>query len=226
MINIQGRIQAKLIDNNTLREETIHIKNDCEYQKNLTPQIFTDDIKNLLKNITSNLEIKYVSVSTAFDPPTKGQSVPTLEIGRVLPTITDSNGKLVYSAEFGNTVFTIKTNITSIVNSQNFLVNSVSGLQVGDRINVAIGGAFNDINQRKITAITGTQITVNSPFPINPDLGTNTCRQMISRLYLIYGNTATPALNTGKLCSSTQLITFKETTTNLYTKHLIGVVGT
>lgn len=220
---IKGKIQAWSINNKTNEVNTLFVKDYFSYKKNLTPNQYLNDLASLGKGITVDMQIKYIALSTAYDPPTKITSLE-LECGRVAPltTISQVNNKLIIEAKFDNTVFTKSVNITAITNKKIFTVSSASGFVVGDRIQIKIGVIW---YQRKLTNISGNIFTIHEDLPSLPTIGTNNCQQMVSRLHLIYGSGATLSLNTGKACSLAQLITYKSSTQDIYTRHELEYLG-
>jgi hypothetical protein len=69
------------------------------------------------------------------------------------------------------------------------------------------------------------EIIVNQECNNTPLTGTNFCQQMISRLCLAYGASATGTLNTGSAASLAKMITTKSSTQTIYTRHEIEVIG-
>ena len=218
---LKGKIQAWQISK-TYKISEIFVKDHFSYKKNLTPNQYLTDLASISKGLTVDMEIKYVALSTAYDPPNK-QTVLELEIARVVPlSISQVNNKLIIEGKFDNTFFTKQTNITAVTDKKIFTVTSSTGLSVGDRIQVKINSNW---EQRKIVNIAGNIITVHENFTSLPTAGTDNVQQMISRLHLIYGSGATLAINTGKACSLAQLVTYKPSTADIYTRHEIEFLG-
>lgn len=220
---IKGKIQAWSIDNNTNQVEELFVKDYLSYKKNLTPNQYLNDLASIGRGITTDMQIKYIALSTAYDPPNRTTSLE-LECARVAPisAITQINNKLVIEAKFDNTIFTKSVNITAITDKKTFTVNSSAGFTINDRIQIKIGVIW---YQRKLTNISGNIFTINEELPTNPTTGTDNCQQMISRLHLVYGSGATLSLNTGKACSLAQLIAYKSSTKDIYTRHEIEYLG-
>jgi hypothetical protein len=222
-MQILGKIQAWEIDN--LKEvdnvKKISIDDSLSYKKNLTPNQYAEDLINTAMGINSDLQFKYVALSTAYDPPQKTDNL-ILEVARVVPVSINKIGKkIIIESKFDNTVFTKSVNITAVTDKKTFTISSPLGFVVGDRIQVKIG---NEWQQRKLINITGSIFTVNEDFTVLPSVGTNNCQQMASRLHLVYG-VSTLALNSGKAVSLAQLIAYKPSTSDIYTRHEIEILG-
>lgn len=223
MINhVKGKIQSWSIDNINNKIEKISVDDYLSYKKNLTPNIYTNDLASSANGISTDLQIKYIALSTAYDPPSKTDGL-IFEVGRVTPLvpIQQINNKLIIEAKFDNTIFTEQKIISSDLSKKKFTVNNSTNLNVGDRIQIQINGVW---EQRKIVDIDNRDITVNeffSDFPLSGML----VQQMVSRLHLVYGSGATATLNSGKACSLAQLIAYKPSTNDLYTRHEIEFLG-
>lgn len=225
-IKTKGLIQAWIIDNHSSFVEEIHVKDFGNYKKNLTPDEPLNDLCNAFMGTATDFEIKYIALSTAFDPPSKSSPLE-LELARVEPfsAITKIGKKLVIEAQFNNTVTTQIKNIATSISTTQFTVNNTTGLNIGDRIAVKVAGNSN-LEERKISNISSTTITVSQAFSGLPVVGSNYCKQMISRLHLVYGASATSALNSGKTLSIATLKTTKTSTQTLYTRHEIEFLST
>lgn len=225
-IGINGKIQAFMLDNKINSIRALHVDNCEGFQKNLTPSAFLDALCDACTGTATDFEIKYIALSTAYDPPTKSTGLE-LELARFEPSsaIQKLGKRLIIEAEFDNTVVTASKNISSVTSTTVFVVNNVTGLSVGDRIQVKVAG--NTLfEQRKITDITGTTITVHQAFSGLPVVGSDYCKQMISRLHLVYGASATSSLNSGSAISLATLKTSKLSTETLYTRHEIEFLST
>lgn len=229
-INIKGKIKAWVIDidNNSKKSQIIHEEDLFSYKKNLNPTSYIYDLANTAVNTAIDLRYKYVSLSTAYDSPSKTDTLFN-EIGRVVPTsITKVNNKITIDSTFGvNDANTLVANITAFTDKKNFTLSDKTGLQVGDRVrfftpNNATG------EERKITYISPSSnaITIDKDLSENPSTSTaNNFKQMISRIHLVYGSTATLSLNTGSGASIAQLLSTKLSTQNIYTRHEIEFLG-
>ena len=220
---LRGKIQAWLISNQNDNEvHEVFVRDFLSYKKNLTPNAYLADLASLSRGLTVDMEIKYIALSTAYDPPNK-QSTLELEIARIVPlSINQVNNKLIIEGKFDNTFFTKSTNIVSATDKKIFTVTSTAGLSIGDRFQVKISSNW---EQRKIVNIASNVITVHENFTSIPTAGTDNAQQMISRLHLVYGSGATLSLNTGKACSLAQMITYKPSTFDAYTRHEIEFLG-
>lgn len=225
-IKTKGLIQAWMIDHELDIVEEIHVKDCGKYKKNLTPDDPLDDLCHAFMGTATDFEIKYIALSTAFDAPSKSTGLE-LEIARVEPfsAITKIGKKLVIEAQFGSSVVTQIKNIASSISTTQFTVNNATGLGVGDRIAVKVAGNTN-FEEREISNIDSTTITVSQAFSGLPVVGSNYCKQMISRLHLVYGASATSSLNSGKAVSIATLKTTKTSTQTLYTRHEIEFLST
>jgi len=220
---IKGKIQSWLIsENNEIK--TLFVRDYLSYKSNLTPNEYLNDIASLGKGLTPNLELKYIALSTAYDPPQKTTGLE-LELLRVEPleTITQINNKLVIEAKF-ETGSTAKGEIASVTDLKTFTLSSATGFNIGDRIAVKVTGITTK-EERKITNKSGNIITVHQDFSALPETGVDKCLQMISRLHLVYGASATGTVNTGSPASLAQLITAKLSTDTIYTRHEIEYIG-
>ena len=223
---IKGLIQAWLLEEKK-EPVKIFVQDYFSYQKNLTPQTFLNDIASNMKGVTADLEIKYITLSTAFDAPSKATGLE-LEIGRNAPfNFIQINNKLVVEGKFESDIYTSKANITSVTDNKTFIVSDATIFRVGDRIQIKTGSGTNDFGQRRITSKNnGTgEIIVNQECNNTPLTGTNFCQQMISRLCLAYGSSATGTLNTGSSASLAKMITTKSSTQTIYTRHEIEIIG-
>ena len=217
---VRGKIQAWLVDNNSGIAKTIHIKDYLSYKKNLTPNQYLYDLASLGVGDTPDMELKYVGLSTAYDPPERTSTL-VMEKARNVPTsVTRVNNKLIVEAKFESDVFTLFPNITGVTSTTVFTVDDATGLAVGQRIAVQLPGVARP-EQRKITNISTNTITVHFPFSVAPEIGTDNCMQMFSRLHLVYGASATSSLNSGSGASIAQILTTKLSTQTIYTRHEI-----
>jgi hypothetical protein len=217
---IKGKIQAWLINEDD-STKAIFVKDYFSYKKNLTPNQYLIDLANISRGITTDLQIKYIALSTAYDPPNR-QTILENEFTRVEPlSFNQVNNKLIIEAKF-DTSFTKSVSITSVTNKKIFTVSSNSGFLVGDRIQVKINNTW---EQKKLVNISSNTFTVHEDFSSLPFTGTDNCQQMISRLHLIYGSGATLSLNSGKACSLAQLIAYKPSTKPIFTRHEIEFLG-
>lgn len=82
---IKGKIQAWSIDNITNNVEQIFVKDYLSYKKNLTPNQYLNDLASIGRGISVDMEIKYVALSTAYDPPNASTGLE-LEFARVEPS--------------------------------------------------------------------------------------------------------------------------------------------
>lgn len=218
-----GRIQA-WIEHQSGAIKPIHVKDSGEFKKNLTPNNYLYDQATQAMGSTPDLKFKYISLSTAYDPPAKDTGLE-LEFARIAITTNVSQvaNKIIITGAFGSSFATVKKNITSVTSTTVFVVNNTTGLQVGDRIQIQLTNGQKE--EKKITDITGNTITIYSPVSGTIAIGTNYCKQMVGRLYLIYGATATGTNGTGSPVSSAQLISVKETTDTIYTRHEVEFTG-
>lgn len=225
-IGVNGKIKAYLVDDLTNEAKEVHVKDYYDYKKNLTPDSFLNDVIAALNGTSTDFEIKYISLSTAYDPPSKTTGLE-LEIARVVPSsdILVLNKKVIIEAQFGSSVTTQIKNITTSISTTQFTVNNTTGLSIGDRIACKVAGNTN-FEERKISNIASTTITVHQAFSGLPVVGSNYCKQMISRLNLVYGASATSSLNSGKALSIATLKTTKVSTQTLYTRHEIELLST
>lgn len=218
-----GRIQA-WIQNESGLVKPIHVKDSKSFKKNLTPNNYLYDQATQAMGATPDLKFKYISLSTAYDPPAKDTGLQ-LEFARIAITtnISQVGNKIIVLGTFGSSFATVQKNITSVSSTTVFVVNNTTGLQVGDRIQIQLTNGQKE--EKKITDITGTTITIHSPVSGTIATGTNYCKQMVSRLYLIYGADATLSNGTGSPVSSAQLISVKLSTDTIYTRHEIEFTG-
>lgn len=220
-IKIFGKIQAwKVLENNTIKQ--IHVNDYKNFKKNKTPFQALIDTASMWRGITVDAEIKYIALSSAYDPP-NNNTVPILEIGRVEPLepITQINNKLIIEAKFDSDTYTRETTLASVIDKKTFTVSDTTGFNIGDRIKIS-----NSVDQRKIVDIDSESnlIYLNEDLTSLPTVGLK-LQQMISRLHLVYGSDATLSLNTGSLLSVATLTDTKSSTEDLYTRHEIEFLG-
>jgi hypothetical protein len=220
-IKTSGKIQAWLIDENE-QSEKVFVQDYFSYKKNLTPDEYLSDMASLGRGLTPDMEIKYVALSGFYDPP--GKLTPLEgELFRVAPTsITQVNKTIIVEALFDQTLFTKKAEIVSVTDKKTVVVASNTGFSVGERVTCKVNGAW---EERRLDNISGTTFTFHANFSDLPTIGVDNCRQMISRLHLIYGSGATLSVNTGKAVSLAQLKTEKPSNKQLYTRHEIEYRG-
>ena len=191
---------------------------------NNTSQEFLDNIaKHVAGESTPDLEVAYCAFSCAFDPPDKDSSL-VLEVGRVAITSADrTNSTIVIDSTFGSTDGnTLSTTVSSVTSNSIFELTSVTGLQVGDALQLTLSGASNRKETRKISAISTNQITVSSPYSSTITVN-DIAAQKIMRLHLIAGGTAT--LNTGSPVSVAPYPDFKLSSQTKEITHTIKLIG-
>lgn len=222
-IKIKGLIQAWSCENNIFT--AIHQKDYFEYKKNLQPNSYLDDLLNTAVNTAADLRYKYVALSTKFDVPNKTDTIEN-EIGRVIPiSITKVSNKIIVESKFdlsdANTLF---TSISAFSDKSHLTLTSASGLAVNDGCLINLPSGLKE--ERKITAISGSNITLDRDLSENPSTSTaENFKQMICRIHLIYGSTSTLSLNTGFGASIASLKTTKKSTQSIYTRHEIEFLG-
>lgn len=222
-IKIKGLIQAWICENNVFT--AIHKKDYFDYQKNLQPNSYLDDLLNTAVNTAADLRYKYVALSTKFDVPNKTDTIEN-EIGRVVPiSITKVSNKIIVESKFdlsdANTLF---TGISVVTDRSHLTLLSTSGLAVNDGCLINLPSGLKE--ERKITAISGSNITLDRDLSENPSTSTSeNFKQMICRIHLIYGSTSTLSLNTGFGASIASLKTTKRSTQSIYTRHEIEFLG-
>lgn len=191
---------------------------------NATNQTFLDNIaKYLADESTPDLSAQYVAFSTEFSVPTKNSSLIN-EIGRVAPSSVSRAGAVVtVDASFGLTdANTLSTTIKAspTPTASQFDVNDVTGLQVGDRVQVTLGGTRKV--QTKVDSIATLTVTVDPPLDTAPT-GGEVFEQMISRVQLVAGS-ATTTLNSGDPVSIASYIDTKASTQTLDVTFTISFV--
>jgi len=222
-IKIKGLIQAWICGNNIFT--AIHKKDYFDYKKNLQPNSYLDDLLNTAVNTAADLRYKYVALSTKFDVPNKTDTIEN-EIGRVVPiSITKVSNKIIVESKFdlsdANTLF---TSISAFSDKSHLTLTSASGLAVNDGCLINLPSGLKE--ERKITAISGSNITLDRDLSENPSTSTSeNFKQMICRIHLIYGSTSTLSLNTGFGASIASLKTTKRSTQSIYTRHEIEFLG-
>jgi hypothetical protein len=188
--------------------------------------ITTEYLENIQKHLagtsTPVLAASYCGLSSAFDAPTKASTL-ILELGRVTTSPVRTGTQVVCTSSFGLTdANCLATTVSAVTSTTVFTLTSVVGLQVGDRIRLTLSGASNRKEQRKITNIAGSIITVSEAFTSTITIG-DTAEQMISRIHLVNGS-ATSTLNSGSSISiagyidtkiSTQTVEVENTITNI-----------
>lgn len=217
---INGIIQAWKINHKTGIILPIFVKDFLSYKKNLAPTQYLEDIASLATGQTPDLEFKYVAVSTAYDPPTKSTTLE-LEKGRVVPTSINRVGaRIIVESTFGiSDANTASTTINTVTSNKIFTLTSATGFNIGDR--VIIGTAK---EERKISNLSGSTVTLDKDLKVTPSNGT-TVNQALSRLHLVYGSGATLTLNSGYGVSIAQLISTKDSTETILTRHEIEYIG-
>lgn len=179
---------------------------------NATNQTFLDNLaKYLADESTPDLSAQYIAFSSKFSAPSKN-SILELELGRVATTPTRSGAAVTAEASFGLTdANTLSTTVDTVVDASQFSILDVTGLSIGDRVQVKVGGTA--FLPTAVTAISGTLVTVDPPLstlPVNGD----TFEQMISRVQLVAGS-ATATLNSGDPVSIAPYIDTKSSTETL-----------
>lgn len=175
---------------------------------NDTNQVFLNDLaKHVAGESQPDLQAQFLAFSTAFDAPTK-DSILESEIGRVAPSsVNRNNSQVTIEGTFGITdANTLNTTVGAVVDSTQFNINDTTGLAIGDRCQVTLSALGNRLEERKVSNISGSLITLDSALSIAPTPG-DTFDQMISRLQLVHGS-ATSTLNTG---SATSIVSYIET---------------
>lgn len=229
-IEIRGLIQAWKMDTITGLILPIHVQEFKSFKKNLVPSCYREDIAKNAVGTSADIEIKYTELSTNYDPPTRNDGgTLVLGIGRVAPTITRTNNRILIESTFSitdaNTLGADGTVTVSAVTSTTvFTLTSVTGLAVNDRCKLKLSAAGNREEHRKITNISGNIVTVDKALPVSPTIG-DKFYQEISQVILAYGGSATLTLNTGSAASMASLVATKESTEILLTRHEMEFLG-
>lgn len=225
---INGKFKAWIFDHEIKKIKKIHEENLGTWQKNLNPNAYIYALAETALTSGADLRYKYVALSSYYDEPQKTDTLLN-ELGRVAPiSITRVNNKITIDATFGTSeANTLKANITTVTDRKNFILSSKTGLLVGDRVKIILPNNPQG-EQRKISFISSSSnaITINKEVSENPSISaSNNFNQMISRVHLIYGSTATLSSNSGEGCSIAKLLETKNSTQTLYTRHEITFGG-
>lgn len=184
-------------------------------------------LENIAKHIsgesTPTLEAQFTALSTAYDVPTKASTL-TLELGRVAVDAPVRSGSVVtvdstFTLTDGNC---LETYITAVTSTTVFTVNSVTGLTIGDRVQITLTNYSNRKEERKISNIAGSTITLSEALSATPAVN-DFFKQMISRIHLI-GGSATLTLNSGDALSIAPYKTIKTSTDTLDFTHTITIL--
>src|SRR5574343_677055 len=146
---IRGLIQAWKINTLSNLILPIHIQEFKSFKKNLVPVCYREDIAKNAVGTSADIQIKYTELSTNYYPPTRNEGgALVLGIGRIAPTITRTNNRILVESTFSitdaNTLGADDTVTVSAVTSTTvFTLPSVTGLAVNDRCKIKLSGAGN-----------------------------------------------------------------------------------
>jgi hypothetical protein len=182
--------------------------------------LLQDVAKHISAESTPTLAVGYCALSTAFDTPDK-TTVLEKEIGRVAVTSKTRSGSTVtINSSFGSSSANcLSTTISTVTSATVFTVASTTGLQTGDRVQITLAGYANRKEERKISTIVGSTITLTEALSATPS-ASDAFKQMISRVQLAHGS-ATGTLNSG---SATSIAPYKIIKTSLDTVDFIHTI--
>lgn len=185
--------------------------------------LLEDMAKHISGSSTPTLNPGYCAVSTAYDTPDK-TSILEGEIGRVAPSSYVRTGSSViisttFSTSSGNC---LETTINTVTNATTFTVNSTTGLAIGDRVQITIASLANRKEERKISNISSSTITLSEALSAAPATG-DLFKQMISRVQLAHGS-ATSTLNSGSAFSIAPYKAIKTSADTILFEHTITIV--
>lgn len=185
--------------------------------------ILEDIAKHIAGSSTPTLKPAYCGISASFDIPDK-TSILEGELARVVPSSWVLNGSEIninslIGASTGNC---LETTINTVTDATTFTVNSTTGLAIGDRVQITIASLANRKEERKISNISSSTITLSealSTAPANGDL----FKQMISRVQLAHGS-ATATLNSGSAFSIAPYKAIKTSSNTISFEHIINII--
>ncbi len=179
----------------------------------ITTALLNDIVNHLAGSSTPTLALNYVVFTSNFDVPNQTTTLASdaRERGRVAVSSIDDNGtSLTVNYTLGTTIANcLSTTMSAVTSNTVFTLTSVTGLGVNDRIQITISGVNYD---RKVTNLSGSIVTINSPLPSVPIIGT-VVKQKISRIALVYGGTGSSG--TGTVADWEQYILFKDSSMSI-----------
>jgi hypothetical protein len=218
---IEGKIQAWLVNKSTGISKAVFVDDYKGYKKNLTPNQYLENLAKLGGGeSTPTMTFNYVEVSTKYDAPAKDETSLSLGLIRVAPTSnTRVNSKRIIEAQFGEDCFTVYPTIVSASDKKTITLDDVTGLSVGDRFGLETVTNGKPEQRKIVTINSGTNtITLDKDLSVIPD-SSMTSYQMISRLILSYGGTGDT--DSGYGASIAGLYLPKTADEILYTRHEI-----
>lgn len=187
--------------------------------KNFRPDSYRRHLANQASgsSIPASLEMNYVSITTKDITLSKSDgdlsSSSPLELARVaVGSVTENDFYSTWTTTIPSGIgTTASSGISSVTSQTEFTLNDASNFRVGDRI--LVPGQF---VERRITAKSGNDITINSPFSgiVTDD---DNLIQLITQVMLVYNGTA--SLNTGFASSIASLIAKKSANEKLIITH-------
>lgn len=190
---------------------------------NNTAQAYLDNIcKHIAGESTPDLSISYCGLSAAFDPSDKDSSLEN-EIDRVATGTPSRNENVVtVTSNFGGSDGnTLSTTVSSATSTTVFDLTSVTGLQVGDALQIVFAST-NRAETRKISNIASNTITVDTAYSEAPAVS-DVANQLIQRLHLVSGGSAT--LDSGTAISIAPFEQTKSSSETLQINHTIKLIG-
>jgi hypothetical protein len=187
----------------------------------------TELLENIAKHLagesTPTLEISFCALSTSYDIPDKNSTL-ALELGRVAVDAPVRSGSVItVASSFGaSDAICLNTTISGVTSTTVFTVTSATGLQIGDRVQITLSNLSNRKEERKISNIAGSTITLSEALSATPAVS-DAFKQMISRIHLINGS-ATLTLNSGDAASIAPYKTIKSSTDTLDFEHTITIL--
>jgi hypothetical protein len=193
---------------------------------NLTPNVFLENLAGIIAGeAPTSPVVQRCGLSCAYDKPEK-TSTMILEIGRVAVDAPVRSGSTVtiessFDVSTANTLSTTVSNATTPSTTQ-FSLTSVTGLSIGDRLQVVTS---NGKEQVKVSNISGNLITISTTPPapsltVAPAVSA-VVNQMISRLHLCQG---TSTLNNGIPISIAPFFDTKSSSETLDFIHVIDFI--
>jgi hypothetical protein len=168
---------------------------------------FTNDYLNIIADLI-DADVSYLALVADYDSPTSTSEIGDAgvnELGRVVPTTSVSGNRLTISASFDtSTANCLNTTISGVTSTTVFDLTSVTGLTVGDRIEIVLSTGS---EQRKISNIATNTITIDKALSSTP-AGSEVVKQYISGFYLVTGGSA--SANSGTTIFADSFIKFKD----------------
>lgn len=185
--------------------------------------LLEDIAKHIAGSSTPTLKPGYCGLSTSYNVPDK-TSILESELARVVPSSWTRTGSIIsinslIGAATGNC---LETTINTVTSATVFTVNSTTGLTAGDRVQITIASLANRKEERKISSIVGSTITLTEALSAAPATG-DLFKQMISRVQLAHGS-ATATLNSGSAFSIAPYKAIKTSSNTIYFEHIVNII--